>query len=531
MSDPSKKQSSKIKEEKFPKGNVRAFMLDKDLLAKTIDQNYELSNFINEKVLEKNKLNAKKVVEAEKRTEAAFLEFTPYKSTPDSEKLSLVAKDHESFTKLHKMVMKEDIDKAKKLFNKKGMIFRVSDTELIENGLKLPSDNGNPLEPVNGADFSAVKWIEYIDKKNNGAEFYARKSAKEYCEQKDGCLRELRQLLDSDDDTSPNNRPPDEDEANPDDPSNVELVERSIKRQLKLASAPEETLELKKIERANQETLDYSIQNLKLHHGPADETAVHDFYDLQIAFRPIWKEVFDQKLVEIGKKLYQNAVSANRHIFSSNIVFNNGNPEHIRKVTNLEDLKKYTDEFSKVIHNTNTNDYRLNLVAEYLPDLHAGKWLQISDFGQMELYTRASHLKKLGDSQMKHSLDLEEELKEMYKKAAANDPESFLLPHGAWNQDFDWDKWFADNPKALKNHFSRFQGDLVYRLVEMHSASEGTKEFLAERDEQVSKMRALVASELFEAEKIKIRRLNTPNGRPESFIKELEDRLREKTYF
>lgn len=51
-----------------------------------------------------------------------------------------------------------------------------------------------------------------------------------------------------------------------------------------------------------------SVDGLSLRSGPADVPALYDFHRLEIAFEPIWQELFDKGTVETGRKLYEKLV-------------------------------------------------------------------------------------------------------------------------------------------------------------------------------------------------------------------------------
>ncbi len=46
--------------------------------------------------------------------------------------------------------------------------------------------------------------------------------------------------------------------------------------------------------RPDQQKVQEAVQSLKLEGGPADATAYHDFQVLQVAFKHVWSEAFDE---------------------------------------------------------------------------------------------------------------------------------------------------------------------------------------------------------------------------------------------
>ena len=51
------------------------------------------------------------------------------------------------------------------------------------------------------------------------------------------------------------------------------------------------------------------IKASTLHGGPADADALFDFHHVRLAFEPVWQELFDEKLIATGKKLYEQFVA------------------------------------------------------------------------------------------------------------------------------------------------------------------------------------------------------------------------------
>jgi hypothetical protein len=78
------------------------------------------------------------------------------------------------------------------------------------------------------------------------------------------------------------------------------LIARNLDRQMAEVASPEERA-LVDINRGE------AAANLPKA-GPSDVTSYHDFHDLQIAFEPIWTELFDSSLGRLIKDLYAEAV-------------------------------------------------------------------------------------------------------------------------------------------------------------------------------------------------------------------------------
>src|SRR5262249_9978969 len=57
------------------------------------------------------------------------------------------------------------------------------------------------------------------------------------------------------------------------------------------------------------EAVHKGIEASKLRGGPADADALFDFHHVRLAFEPVWQELFDEKLIATGKKLYDEFVA------------------------------------------------------------------------------------------------------------------------------------------------------------------------------------------------------------------------------
>ena len=60
---------------------------------------------------------------------------------------------------------------------------------------------------------------------------------------------------------------------------------------------------------SRMEAVHKGIKASTLHGGPADADALFDFHHIRLAFEPVWQELFDQKLIATGKKLYEQFVA------------------------------------------------------------------------------------------------------------------------------------------------------------------------------------------------------------------------------
>jgi hypothetical protein len=133
--------------------------------------------------------------------------------------------------------------------------------------------------------------------------------------------REVRRLLREDEAGEPI-LPPEVEEPPPADrpltgaEADQILLSRAIGQVADLPSARRRLLleELAKASRATPGTLQARLDALELKGGPADAVAYHDFHSLQIAFRSVWRRVFDDGLRRRGEELYERWVAVRRFV-------------------------------------------------------------------------------------------------------------------------------------------------------------------------------------------------------------------------
>lgn len=91
------------------------------------------------------------------------------------------------------------------------------------------------------------------------------------------------------------------------------------------------------------------IQTFELRSGPADVTAYHDFYSLQIAFEDVWTELLDGDLKSFGEQLYSTYVETGQRLQLDNI-------DPPGEISTLQDLKALMDEVQTLVGLVPPND-------------------------------------------------------------------------------------------------------------------------------------------------------------------------------
>jgi hypothetical protein len=136
--------------------------------------------------------------------------------------------------------------------------------------------------------------------------------------------------------------------------------------------------------RLDQTSLLESIKSFKATDGAADVTSYHDFHNLQIAFRPIWTEVFDKELKDYGELLYESFVKLQ--------VFETTDFEKIETEQDLRNLLDYTE---RVVIMTMTEEVPL-IVKDVLSDITPNEWSRMRDEDKTLLQTYATEYADLG---------------------------------------------------------------------------------------------------------------------------------------
>jgi hypothetical protein len=118
--------------------------------------------------------------------------------------------------------------------------------------------------------------------------------------------------------------------------------------------------------------------------GPSDVAAIHDFFNLQIAFEHVWTEAFDEDLRTNIQKLYEDIVQA----VSDSVDVPESESEEILLETMATELGEITDYRVFVLATTQLTNLLSedvpDVVREVFPDLDHYTWNQL-DIGQRTL--------------------------------------------------------------------------------------------------------------------------------------------------
>ncbi|MCB0196733.1 MAG: hypothetical protein KDJ65_32575 [Anaerolineae bacterium] len=162
------------------------------------------------------------------------------------------------------------------------------------------------------------------------------------------------------------------------------FTEEDIKHQLlvqmKNATSPEGTLQYGIKSRATQEDIQEITKQFGLQGGPADVTAYHDFYDLQIAFDHIWRELFDEQIEQLGKELYEQYIELKTY-----------DPDPMDTISSKEQLQKLWATLAKLKMDAAEEDQRFLRVRAYFTDtVSAEQWALADESTKKALYDLAT---------------------------------------------------------------------------------------------------------------------------------------------
>ena len=95
------------------------------------------------------------------------------------------------------------------------------------------------------------------------------------------------------------------------------------------------------------------IEKFELRAGPSDVTSYHDFSSLQIAFEHVWTEVFDERIDQVGKEVYQAYIDLRDFVGSPIDPVTMLPIQPPATVTSIEDIKYLMKEASMLGQVTN----------------------------------------------------------------------------------------------------------------------------------------------------------------------------------
>lgn len=132
--------------------------------------------------------------------------------------------------------------------------------------------------------------------------------------------------------------------------------------------------------KADLEEVHSSIDKFRLQAGPADNTAFHDIYDLQIALPHIWTTVFDDDLANVGQQLYEQHVRVQQEV---------GVQHKNETFTSVEQLKRLKDDVRLTFYAVAEGDDRFIKVKQLVIEITLENWASLDEPTKVALYELA----------------------------------------------------------------------------------------------------------------------------------------------
>jgi len=349
--------------------------IDKETVLSSIDETLSISDAIQSKINEHISMRVAKSRVYEQKAEVAFKNFIPSKVSEELRKDTTYISSGDNQQTAQETIIKADLTQMGEVKWKKGITLSLSDKDLSELGIQKVYDGsiGN-VQPD--------KLMAYIEKRTLQTELFARADLLTNCKVSKVAEQALEDIIIPEPVESTDTTQSDIFEQNTDSEGNEltvdSLVKDQVALQMKHTTSPEAKLNFGISDRASQKDIELDTKGFNISGGPADVAAYHDFYDLQIAFRHIWTELFDQELAKKGKELYEEALKEKDY---------KGIKIPKDTVTSVEELKQFKDYLRHTKEKIAGDDPRFKEVKTYLlPEITAFQWSCLDEPTQDAIY-------------------------------------------------------------------------------------------------------------------------------------------------
>lgn len=353
-----------------------AAKLDKETILSSIDETLSISEAIQNKIDERISSRVAKLNVYEQKAEVAFKNFIPSKISEESRRDVTYLSLGDNLQTAQETIIKADLTQMGEMKLKKGVAISLSDEDISELGLqKVDGKLGGNVEPD--------KLMAYIEKRTLQADLFVRTDLFTVCnatKEAEKAIDEITNPEPSESKTTTQSDVSEETmESKETELTRDQLVKDHVALQMQHATSPEAKLKFGVSDRASQQDVDVATTEFKISGGPADVTAYHDFYDLQIAFRHVWTELFDQELAKKGKELYEEALKEKDY---KNI----NAPKDT--ITSVEELKQFKDYLLRTKEKIAGEDPRFKEVkTDLLPEITAFQWGCLDNSTKDTLYS------------------------------------------------------------------------------------------------------------------------------------------------
>ena len=375
--------------------------IDRESAISSLDESFAFDDAVETKINERIKTRLPKDNAIAKEAVKAFSKFIPSKVSAEIRKEITYLAQGDDLKASQETIINEDLKQMEQIPTKHGFSISLSDKDINELGL-VKADDGT----VSGTP-KADKVMDYIDNRLQQTDLYANSDLLTDCRVTKEAEKVIDQITNPDDsDSSTVAETVTSEESNEMETTDLtldQLVKDNVALQMEYATSPEANLEFGIPDRASQEDITKAANTFKLSGGPADVTAYHDFYDLQIAFRHVWTELLDKELITQGKKVFAE-LAKYRDDYDAKSVKDD-------TVNSVEQLKQLMDDLRDARLQIAGEDPRFKEVNTYLlPEITSYQWASLDNTTKDTLYNLVlSYLKAKSGSMPGVAVEFKEE--------------------------------------------------------------------------------------------------------------------------
>ncbi|KAF5431598.1 hypothetical protein C5S39_05405 [Candidatus Methanophagaceae archaeon] len=351
--------------------------IDRESAISSLDESFAFDDAVETKINERIKTHLPKANAITQEAVKAFSNFIPSKVSAEIRKEITYLAQSDDLKVAQETIINEDLKQMEQIPTKHGFSVSLSDKDINELGL-VKADDGT----VSGTP-QADKVMDYIDNRMQQTDLYANSDLLTDCKVKKEAEKVINQITNPDDsDSSTVAETVTSEESNELETTDLtldQLVKDKVALQMEHATSPEANLKFGISDRATQGDITEAANTFKLSGGPADVTAYHDFYDLQIAFRHVWTELFDKELITQGKKVFAELAKYRDDYDAESIKDDT--------VNSAEQLKQLMNNLKDVSLQIAGEDPRLKEVNTcLLPEITSYQWASLDNTTKNTLY-------------------------------------------------------------------------------------------------------------------------------------------------
>ena len=382
--------------------------IDRESAISSLDESFAFDDAVETKINERIKTHLPKANAITQEAVKAFSNFIPSKVSAEIRKEITYLAQSDDLKVAQETIINEDLKQMEQIPTKHGFSVSLSDKDINELGL-VKADDGT----VSGTP-KADKVMDYIDNRMQQTDLYANSDLLTDCKVKKEAEKVINQITNPDDsDSSTDADIVTSEESNELETTDLtldQLVKDKVALQMEHATSPEANLKFGISDRATQGDITKAANNFKLSGGPADVTAYHDFYDLQIAFRHVWTELFDKELITQGKKVFAELAKYRDDYDAESI-----KDDTVNSAEQLKQLKNDLQEIRLQIAGVDKKFKQVQCTV--LPEITLDHWANLDIWTKDTLYTFSMKYLDAYDRRWDEAYTYEDELKKWIKRA------------------------------------------------------------------------------------------------------------------